>query len=106
MTATCEPGTAQAADLGAHELILLLYSSVSAHSDDIAVLDEDGTNGNSAFLKSLKHFIYCSLHEDVHGISIHHIFCLIKYLSKSCSSKQKKPIVLTSQAAPEVPDAY
>jgi hypothetical protein len=63
---THEPGTTQAVDFGVHKLIVLLYSSVSAPSYDLVVLDQNGFDGNAVFQESLKRFIYCRLHEDVH----------------------------------------
>jgi hypothetical protein len=67
---------AQAIDFCMHELIAILYSSVSASPDNPAVLDQNGTYGNSAFLEPLKGLIYCRLHEDVHEISIYHYYQL------------------------------
>jgi hypothetical protein len=104
--ATREPGTTQAVDFGVHKLIVLLYSSVSAPSYDLVVLDQNGADGNSVFQESLKRFIYCRLHEDVHiGSQFVIFFYLYQIHIEILPFQAEKPIVLTSQAAPRMPDA-
>jgi len=68
------------------ELIFLLHSPVSTSSNDPAIFDQDGADGNSTFRSALKRLFYCRSHEGFHKT---HIAALFKYLLSIVRSKMR-----------------